>query len=203
VIEVFSWLKGSPAGARTWLICGKGPSFERHTSIPDLDGSYATVGLNHACRARRMMVTHVADANVLDELPNIAQQTEWLLMPWQPHVQFKPTAKTLQNFLEERSDLKDFEARGRLLWYNCSSGPAPRPGSPSVSVFMFSAEAAVRILAMAGVKKIRTLGIDGGNQYAASFSDIPKFRGGHTTFDLQKKPIEATVKQFKLDYAPL
>lgn len=203
MIEVFSWMKGGPAGDRTWLVCGKGPSFERHKEIPDLDGKYATIGLNHACRARRMMVAHMIDANVLDELPDLKDQAEWLLMPWQPHIQFRSTPKTLQDFLNERADLQGFESRGRLLWYNCSTGKSPRAGSPPVSVALFSAEAVVRLLAMAGVKKIRTLGVDGGKQYASSFKDIQPFRGGHTTFDGQQRYIQATVDQFKLDYAPL
>lgn len=203
MIEVFSWLKGAPAGDRTWLVCGKGPSFERHKEIPDLDAKYATIGLNHACRARHMMVAHMIDANVLDELPDLEHQAAYLLLPWQPHVQFKATTKTLQDFVNERADLRSFDSRGRLLWYNCSTGEAPRAGSPRVPVALFSAEAAVRILAMAGVKTIRTLGIDGGNKYASSFKDITPFRGGHTTFDGQNKYIQATVDKFKLDYRPL
>lgn len=203
MIEVFSWLQNYPVGARAWLICGKGPSFEKHKTIPELDEKYATVGLNHACRERHMLVAHMIDANVLDELPALERQADWLLMPWQPHVQFKATAKTLQDFVNERADLRSFDSRGRLLWYNCSTGKAPRAGSPSVPVAMFSAEAVVRILAMAGVKTIRTLGIDGGNKYASSFKDITPFRGGHTTFDGQEKYIKATVEKFKLDYRPL
>jgi hypothetical protein len=202
MIEFFTWFKSAKID-KTWLICGKGPSFERHTKIEDLDGRYATFGLNHVCRERKMMISHMIDANVLDEIPDIFMKCDYLVMPWQPHIKFVPTKKTLQDFVSERSDLDRFDKKGRLLWYNCSTGKEPRFGSPKVRVDLFSAEAAVRLLAMAGVKKIRTLGIDGGNKYASNFKDITPFRGGHTTFDGQQKHINATVKEFDLDYGPL
>ncbi len=203
MIDFFEWFKTDPAKGRTWLVCGKGPTFERAKEMADLNDRFATIGLNHACRERHMMVAHMIDANVLDEVPSIFKKCDYLLMPWQPHVKFRATAKTLQDFVNERDDLKRFEAKGRLLWYNCSTGNAPRPGSPGVGVALFSAEAVIRMLAMAGVKTIRTAGIDGGNQYASSFKDIKPFSGGHTTFDGQKRFIDATVREFGVDYSPL
>lgn len=203
MIEFFEWFKTDPAKGRTWLVCGKGPTFERAKTIADLDERFATIGLNHACRERKMMVAHMIDANVLDEVPDMFDRCDYLLMPWQPHIKFRPTAKTLEDFVKERADLKRFEAKCRLLWYNCSTGNAPRFGSPRVGVALFSAEAVVRMLAMAGVKTIRTLGVDGGNQYASSFKDITPFRGGHKTFDGQKRFIDATVREYGIDYGLL
>lgn len=201
VIEFFGWHKGLTQ--KPWLILGKGPSFERHKDYTDLDERFHTISLNHACRGREVFVAHMIDANVVDEISNLDRQAKFVLMPWQPHFQFRSTAKTLEQVAAESPMLGALEMDGRLLWYNLVTGNAPRAGSPQVHVSYFSAEAVVRLLAMAGVKKIRTLGVDGGKSYAGSFKDIPPFRGGHTTFDHQTKPIEQTVAQYGLDYRPL
>jgi len=203
MIDFFKWIRESKRHERPWVVFGKGPSFERHRDFPRLDEEYETVGLNHACRERKMVLTHMIDVNVLDEVPDMFLKCDYLILPWQPHVKFRPTPKTLQDFIDEREDLQRFERKGRLLWYNASTGGAPRAGSPKVGVAWFSAEAVIRMLAMAGVKKIRTLGIDGGSSYGKSFKDIPPLRGGHTTFDHQNAPIQATVQKFGVDYGPM
>jgi hypothetical protein len=201
MIELFGWMKALEP--KPWLIFGKGPSFDRHKEFPDIDKEYHTVALNHACRNRPVFVGHMIDANVLDEVDGWEEKARFILMPWQPHVKFSPTDKTLDKFAVEHPVLASFEKQGRLLWYNLATGKKPRTGSPPVLVNFFSAEAVVRFLAMAGVKKIRTLGVDGGNTYAQAFKDITPFRGGHKTFDYQTGPIQKTVKEFGLDYAPL
>ena len=203
MIDFFEWVKVNKKKEKPWLIFGKGPSFERHKDYPLLDQQFYTISLNHACRSRTVFIAHMIDANVLDEIPKLIEQAAFLLLPWQPHIQFKATEKTLGDLAKGHPVLASFEAEGRLLWYNLVTGNKPRGKSPQVHVSYFSAEAVVRLLAMAGVKKIRTLGVDGGSSYAGSFKDIPPFRGGHTTFDHQKKPIEQTVAQYGLDYRPL
>lgn len=203
MIEFFSWMKLEDRSSKPWLMFGKGPTFERHREVPDLDEKFLTVGLNHICRQRNVLLTHMIDANVLGEVAGIQDKTKFIIMPWQPHVEFRPTPKTLDKFVEASPVLQQVEKEERLIWYNCSTGSKPRPGSPGVGVSWFSAEAVVRMLAMAGVKVLRTLGVDGGNQYATSFKDITPFRGGHNTFDKQNEPIRATVKQFGVDYSPL
>lgn len=203
MINFFDWMKESPAGDRTWLVLGKGPSFERISKYPDVDQKFATIGLNHACRQKHMLVAHMIDADVLDEVPKFNEKTDYILMPWQPHFNSWAREKTLEQFSKEHKVLRDFEARGRLLWYNASTGNNPRKEYPVVKVNFFSSEAVIRMLAMAGVKTIRTLGIDGGKTYASSFKDIKPFRGGHNTFDHQNKPIQDTVKEFGLDFSQL
>lgn len=203
MIEFFEWMKSNPFPNRTWLICGKGPTFDRNPEVLDFDTAYATIGLNHVCRARRVNVCHIIDAPALDEIDSLIDRVDFLVMPWQPHFGFAPTPKTLADLVGEKPMLQQLDAKGRLLWYNLSTGKLPRERSPLVEVHYFSAEAAVRVLAMAGIKKIRTLGIDGGNKYASSFKDIKPFRGGHTTFDHQTAWIEKTVEKYGVDYAPL
>lgn len=203
MIEFFEWMRGQ-RDARPWCVLGKGPSFRRRSEVEDLASRYQLLGLNHVCREEKVHLTHVIDANVLDEVPDIGSRTGYLVMPWHPHVDFKPSPRTLAEFARERPVLSLFDRDERLLWYNASTWQAaPRDGSPKVKVVWFSAEAAVRLLAMAGVKKIGTLGIDGGSRYAEDFKDIPPFRGGHTSFDLQTAEIEKTVKEFGLWYGPL
>jgi hypothetical protein len=201
MIDFFDWFKATPGTGRTWVIMGKGPTFDRAGEIKNLDKQYATFALNHVCRQRHVFVAHMIDANVLDEIEDLEKKADFVVMPWQPHYAFKPTAKTLEDVVAEKPVLQDLEAKGRLLWYNLCTGSAPKPGSPVVAVHYFSAEAAVSILAMAGVKKIRTLGIDGGKKYSGAFKDIKPFRGGHTTFDLQTNNILQTVKKHGVNYA--
>lgn len=203
MIEFFEWMRGKPFAERSWLILGKGPSLARYSEFADLDERFNTFGLNHVCRERHTLVTHVIDVNVIGEIQDLEHRTDFLVMARHPHVEFKSTEKTLEQFVAETPVLRDFDLRGHLLWYNLSSWPKPHDASPVVKVGWFSAEAAVGLLAMAGVRKIRTLGIDGGNKYAEAFKDISPFRGGHKTFDHQNKPIEDTVKKYSLDYGPL
>lgn len=203
MIEFFSWFKSGPWDKKPWLILGKGPSLARHREFANLDERFNTFGLNHVCRERHTLVTHVIDVNVIGEIQDLEHRTDFLVMARHPHVQFKPTEKTLEQFVAETPALQGFDLRGRLIWYNLSSWSKPHESSPVVKVGWFSAEAAVGLLAMAGVRQIRTLGIDGGNKYAEAFKDISPFRGGHKTFDHQNKPIEDIVKKFGLDYGPL
>lgn len=197
----FDWFE-EQQDKRPWMIFGKGPSFSQHVKYPNIDKDYVTFGLNHICRERRVLISHAIDANVLDEIPEIRLRTKFILMPMHPHYNFKATEKTLLELVEEHPIIRWFNKNERLLWYNLSTWPKPTPGSPVIRVAYFSAEAAIRLLAMAGVKIIRTLGVDGGTQYSKEFKDIPPFRGGHTTFDLQRKPIEDIVGEFSLDLQP-
>jgi hypothetical protein len=203
MIEFFEWVRSNKEASRPWLVLGKGPSFERHKDFPNIDKDYCTIGLNHVCRQRRVLIAHMIDAAVLNEVPDFEAGASFIMMPWQPHFSCAPTDKTLDQLTKEHRVLKSFEARGRLLWYNLSTGNRPRQGSPSVMVNYFSAEAVVRLLAMARVKKIRTLGVDGGKAYAQSFKDMKPLSGGHNTFDIQAAPIQKTVLDFGLDYGPL
>lgn len=201
-MDFFEWFKKTPACRRPWVIMGKGPTFDRAAEVVGLDQQYATFALNHVCRQRHVFIAHMIDANVVDEVPDLDQQADFVVMPWQPHFNFAPTPKTLKMLLYEKPVLKKLNDQGRLICYNLCTGKNPLPRRPVVSVKFFSAEAAVCMLAMAGVKKIRTLGIDGGTKYSGAFKDIKPFRGGHKTFDIQTQSINETVKRYRVDYAP-
>ena len=203
MILFYDWIVKEGLASRPWCVLGKGPSFSKQSEFPNLDGDYLTIGLNHVCRERKAFVTHVIDANVLDEVLNMPSRTDFLVMPMHPHFGFKATERTLEDMSINHPVVRDFESNGKLLWYNLSTWPKPHGPSQVVKVAYFSAEAAIQLLARSGVRKIRTLGVDGGSSYANHFKDIQTFRGGHNTFDLQTKYIEATAREFNLDYGPL
>ncbi len=210
MLEFIKWIKETPRHEHysdrivtlPWTILGKGPTFSQHTKYKDLYHDTILMGLNHVCRERHMFITHIIDANVIDEVPDLEKQTAHLVMPYHPHFNFQPSGKTLEDLVREKPVLEQLDKEGRLLWYNLCTGKQ-HGSSPVVQVRYFSAEAAIRLLAIGGVKRIRTLGIDGGNKYASEFSDITPFRGGHTTFDIQRQSIKETVDQFGLDFKPL
>lgn len=197
------WFKDVIPRGRPWLVFGKGPSFSRHKDFLDLESTYETMGLNHVCRERVVKVTHAIDLQAVEEVSRIDERTEWLVMPWHPHVHFMPSKETLEDLVQSTPALQRFERKGRLLWYNLVTGRPHREGSPIVPVAYFSVEAAISLLAIAGVKTIRTLGVDGGSRYAEEFSDIKPFRAGHSTFDHQRQHIDYAIKRWKLDLKPL
>lgn len=203
MILFYDWIAKEGRIDRPWCVLGKGPSFSKHPEFPNLDVDYHTMGLNHVCRERKTFVTHAIDANVLDEVRDLPSRTEYLVMPMHPHFGFKATARTLEEMSIVHPVVRNFESMGKLLWYNLSTWPKAHGSSSVVKVAFFSAEAAIQLLAKGGVRKIRTLGVDGGSSYANQFKDIKAFRGGHTTFDIQTRYIEATVRDFKIDFGPL
>jgi hypothetical protein len=75
-----------------------------------------------------------------------------------------------------------------------------------VQATYFSAEAAVNLLAHAGSRRIRTLGVDGGVEYSGEFTDLQGrtlLANGQTAFDLQFQGIARTILRSGIDFAPL
>ena len=201
MMEFFSWFK-SVQPAKKWLIVGKGPTFARRKEV-NL-GEYNVLALNHVVREMDVQIAHMIDINVVRELGiEGISRAGMVLIPYHPHVNFNATDRALPDFLPEYPELRKLDEENHLLWYNLSTWPRPERVAPIVQVAYFSAEAAVRLLSMAGVKTIRTLGVDGGAAYAQEFTDHKPFRGGHATFDLQWQSIYATVKEFGVDFGAL
>jgi hypothetical protein len=104
--------------------------------------------------------------------------------------------------------LRILAAEQRLCWYNLRTAPRRlrRPGAPVTPVRGFSASAAVHLLADAGVRRIRTLGIDGGKTYARGFSDLSGktlLAASQSSFDSQFASIASAIGRYGLDLAPL
>lgn len=202
----FDWFREQEFDAeQPWLVFGKGPSFGKRHHF-DL-APFKTVALNHAVREQQVTLAHVIDANVLEDCGNaIEQNAEALVMPWVPHVNNFPGPETLLQLRARVPLLQRLSRQDRLLWYNVGSTAQRRGDSPVVPVKWFSAEAVLNLLALNGVRQIRSLGIDGGAAYANEFDDIKDktlLANGHESFDRQFAEIAKTIARTGIDYAPL
>ena len=202
----FDWFREQEFGAeQPWLIFGKGPSFGVRKQY-DLR-QFKTIALNHAVREQTVTLAHVIDLDVIHDCgESIEKNAEALVMPWVPHVNNSAGTKTVQELIGEVPLLQRLSLQGRLLCYNLSTTGRRFGNSPVVPVAWFSIEAALNLLAMAGVRRVRSLGIDGGVAYANEFDDLKDktlLRNGHESFDRQFAEIAKTIARTGIDYAPL
>jgi glycosyl transferase family 8 len=201
----FDWSREQIDGGRPWLILGKGPTFSLRSRY-DL-GQYDLLSLNHAVREQPVRVAHIIDIDVVEACGDtLAQNAQYVVLPWYPHQQNRVGRRTLAELVPESPILRDLDAQGRLLWYDLSTGPLRHGPGPVVRATYFSAEAALDLLARAGVRRIRTLGVDGGASYSASFDDLKDvtlLANGRQDFDLQFKGFARTIMTTGVDFAPL
>lgn len=203
----FDWFRAEPANLeKPWLVLGKGPSFSKlHTfTISDYHG----FALNHVVRELPARVAHIIDLDVVESVADaLLANAQVVVMPWIPHVRNNPGAQTLEAHAQTNATLRTLASQGRLLWYNASTAKErARAGSPVVGVRYFSAEAALGLLAQAGVTRIRSLGIDGGTTYSDRFLDLSKktlLANGRDSFQSQFPAIAELLFETKVDYAPL
>lgn len=206
--DVFTWLRGHPSQVQSpWLILGKGDSYAGFASY-DTSG-YRLLSLNHVVRDRRVDIAHAIDLDVvLDCAEAIEANAGVLVMPWVPHQKFRPGRQNLGELAETVPVLAKLAAEGRLLFYNAATAPRDRnvPGVPVVPVTYFSAEAALALLVMGGVRTIRSLGVDGGTSYAPQFSDLEgttKLANTQSSFDKQFAEFAKILQMADVDFAPL
>lgn len=202
----FEWFRETrPDASRTWLILGKGPSFARRGDY-DL-AAYHLLSLNHAVREQPVALAHVIDLDVITACEDVLEANAGaVVMPWYPHVNNSAGTESLAEAVARMPVLKRLSDAGRLLWYNLATAPAPHGGEPVVPVLWFSSEAALNLLAMAGVGRVRSLGIDGGAAYSPHFDDLKEktlLNNGHESFDRQFAEIAKTIARTGIDYAPL
>lgn len=182
---------------KPWLILGKGPTFERILDINTT--AYCTFCLNHTMNIIDGDIGHIIDLEVLNEVSDL--RCIWLIIPWHPHKNNKPTNRTLLNWTREYPALEYYEKSNRLFTYNLSTWKQNRlPNYPFIQTRFFSAEAAFRILIMAGIKTIYSLGIDGGTEYASQFANLKPLRNGRKSFDDQFKEINKIVEESGVTY---
>ncbi len=204
--EFFEWFKANRIDtAEPWLILGKGPSFTKRANY-DLN-AYHKLSLNHAVREQKVRVAHIIDHDVIDRCGDaILTNADVLAMPWRPHVNFVPGEFNLEQLARANPTLRKMNERGRLVWYNLSSAHEQHNDSPVVSAEFFSAEAGLNLLALAGVRQVRSLGIDGGREYSHEFDDLKEktlLACGHQSFDRQFSGFAKTINATGVDYAPL
>jgi hypothetical protein len=147
------------------------------------------------------------DFDVVDDCGEIIlSNTQYLVLPWFPHVNNRPGRRNLEELARMNTVLRKLNEQGRLLWYNHSRAPRTHGDSPVVRVRFFSAVAALNLLVQAGVRTIRSLGVDGGTAYSEEFTDLKDktlLSNQRSTFDRQFEEIARTIALTRVDYAPL
>jgi len=189
---------------KPWLILGKGPSFKNYFK---LEGDFNIFGLNHVANLIKCDIAHFIDIDVLN-IPLI-NNSKNILCSWHLHENSKVMRKTLPYIIKNESMFSI--ADKKIYWYNCSTwkrGPYLPPEvtrQDIVKVCFFSAEIAFQILGMLGIKKVYSLGIDGGSTYAKQFLNLGliPFKNRRNGFDDQFKMIEATLQQFNMQWEKL
>jgi hypothetical protein len=201
----FEWFTGTTSPSEPWLILGKGPSYALRSRL-DL-GRFHLMSLNHAVREQPVLAAHVIDLDVVQDCAEaIDQNAQVLVMPWYPHVRNGVGTRALKELAREVPILQRLEREGRLLWYDLSTAPIRHGSAPVVEATYFSAEAALNLLALAGVRQVRTLGVDGGADYSGAFEDLRSstlLANGRTSFDLQFAGFARTILRTGVDFAPL
>jgi hypothetical protein len=201
----FDWARRRLDPLRPWLILGKGPSFARRARF-DLS-VYDLLSLNHAVREQPVRLAHLIDLDVVNACgAALLSHARHVVLPWYPHVRNAPGTRSLDELVRDHALLRRLAQEGRLLWYDLSIAPRRHGPGPVVQATYFSAEAAVSMLALAGVRQVRSLGVDGGAGYSTQFEDLAQdtlLANGQPAFDLQFAGIARTILETGLDFAPL
>jgi hypothetical protein len=201
----FDWARTALHPDDPWLILGKGPSFT-HRERYDLS-AYRLLSLNHVVREQPVTLAHMIDFDVAESSADaLLANAEFLVMPWHPHLRNRPGVETLADLVPRAPGLRQLEAAGRILWYDLSTSATRQGPGPVVQATYFSAEAALSLLALAGVRRVRSLGIDGGAAYSPAFEDLKDttlLANGRQNFNLQFKGMARTIMSTGVDYAPL
>ncbi len=206
--NIFKWFDiNNSKRNMPWLILGKGPSFSSYS--PDLIAGYCVLTLNDVVRSvSRVDLAHFIDFEAFERCADTIFRNPSVLvvMPWYPHFNHKAGASDLASLSVKSTLLSGLIAEGRLYWYDLISSPLRHGHQPVVSASFFSSEAALDLLATAGVRRIRSLGIDGGRAYSNNFSDLVDVTllvNGHKTFDRQFESFAKVITRTGVDYAPL
>lgn len=202
----FDWFAAEGLAQAPWLILGKGPSFSQFRTRPDV-ANYRLLSLNHVVREGPVAIAHMIDIDVaFDCADAIEANAGVLVMPWYPHVKNLVGTKTLAQWTAETPSLQRLDDAGRLLWYDLSTTKQRHGPGPLVRAAAFSSEAALNLLATAGVKVVRSLGIDGGTSYDGRFADLKdttRLNNGQPSYNVQFQGFARTIMSTRIDYAPL
>jgi hypothetical protein len=202
----FDWFKQQEEKLKqTWLILGKGPSYAQVNQY-DIT-SHNVLTLNHVIREQKALLAHMIDFDVpVDCAEAIDQNAGYLVMPWVPHIHNVPTEKNLEELISTHPVLNKLNQQGRILWYDFITGGQPKGNYPVITTDYFSVEAVMNLLGYAGVRKIYSLGIDGGKTYSSSFHDLNNTKllaNGQPSFSLQFNSIRKIIADHNIDYTPL
>jgi hypothetical protein len=203
-----NWARRVGVAKKPWLILGKGPTFKKYR--PEHAHSHNVLALNHVVREVKCDAVLMMDLDVFEACAErILENARYVLMPWRPHIDFRPTEKTLLDLIEEYPILRKLAEEERLAVFNAQTGREfeALPGEPITPIKFFSAEAALNVLVANGAREIRTLGVDGGSTYSQSFSDLRNvtlLANGRENFDRQFQMFAQTVRKTpNLKFGPL
>jgi hypothetical protein len=203
--QFFDWSREQVDPDDPWLILGKGPTFGSRDRF-DLR-EFKLLSLNHVVREQAVSLAHIIDLDVVNDCAEaLERQAAWVVLPWYPHVKNRPGRLALPDLVARSPLLRRLDDQRRLLWYDLSTGRHRHGPGPVVQATYFSAEAAVGLLALAGVRRVRSLGVDGGVSYSADFDDLTRqtlLANGQRGFDLQFQGIARTIHATGVDFAPL
>ena len=203
--DLVRWGQSFDVRRKDWLILGKGPSYAGFAEGYLAD--FYTCALNHVVREHPVDLAHAIDIDVVRDCADvIARNAKFLILPYHPHEKFVASKQSIHDFVRELPVLRKLKDQGRLVWYNLATSKKQVGSSPLIEAWNFSAEAAVDILATCGVRTIRTLGVDGGNQYASCFSDLASrtlLANTRSSFDSQFRQIARTIRNKGILFAPL
>ena len=185
---------------------GKGPSFSQshHCSLQP----YNILTLNDViCKISGVTIAHFIDFDAFERCADAAvNHAKIVVLPWFPHFDNKAGTVSLADMVEGHSSLALLASQERLYWYDLDSSPMRHGDYPVVSTHFFSAEAAFDLLATAGVKRIRSLGVDGGHSYGIEFSDlinISYLSNSQKNFTRQFESFAKVIARSGVDYSPL
>ena len=202
-INLFDWFPGFPRRSAPFLVLGKGPSFGLRRDY-ELSG-FNLLSLNHVVREQSVDFAHIIDIDVVEDCSDcLLTNARWLIMPHVPHLSCRPTRLSLTHFIQTIPVLERFADEGRLLSYPLWSARERKPPSPVTGTF--SGSVVVNLLGRLGVRKVRTLGVDGGVNYSRTFVDLTEktlFKNDHTSFDIQFSEIEKNVEEYHMSVRPL
>jgi hypothetical protein len=197
---------------QTFLLLGKGPSFS-HIDKYDLS-SMISISLNHVIRELNVDIAHLIDFDVFEDCESeIYNNARYVLMPNKPHFKNQTTGTTLRQMVEKNACLKKIDQEGRLIWYNLRASKLhvstfclQLKGFPAVNNGVFSSDTLVQALAVSGVKRIRTLGVDGGSHYSLAFKDLEAktlLNNQQESFDNQFVRLRRHINNYKISYQSL
>lgn len=209
MIPVPSFIHSIPEAdkRKPWLIVGKGPSFDKLSSLNF--EAYCSLALNHAVNARQgFNYVHVTDFDVFDKIKEtLTSNSTKLVVPYFLHSENKPSKLLSADGIANDAAKKHNDLfvkllkEHRLFTYNStlSKNACRRKdlGKP-VIVKYFSGVAAVNLLGQSGIKSLTLVGIDGGGAYSKIFSDLTPLTNGRKNFDVQFSEIKKATKKFGL-----
>jgi hypothetical protein len=204
MIEFDVWKASNALPDRDWLIIGKGPTFERRAKF-DLS-VYNTMSLNHVIQQQPVDVAHMIDFDVADACADaVYSDARWLLMPRYPHIGHRATLLSLDELLAQNAVLARMEQEGRVVVYDLDTATQPARGTV-ITAHYFSSEAALDLVGHLGARNVATLGVDGGQAYAGSFSALAattRLANGQPSFSVQFDRMTAIARRHDMVVAPL